>query len=429
MFIIVLIIFFALLAMGIPIAIAMGGASMWMYMDNGFSMVVFAQRMLSGVNSFSLMALPLFLLAGNIMGEGGLTRRLLALANMLFGRYRASMSTISIGACALFGTCSGSGPATTMAVGGVTFPEMRRQGYSDAFIASVLGASGTLGMIIPPSLPMVILGVTVGISIGDLFLGGFIPGVTMTLTLCIISYIVCRKRNYGEPSKRKYTKKEALKICWDAFLPLLSPVIILGGVFSGIVTPTEASVSAVVYGLLLTAIYHEITLKRLGRIFIESAIAASAIMIVISVATAFSWILTMTGVPAMISAFFLSFASNKISFLFALSGVMLIFGCITEGTSLIVLLAPIFFPIAQQLGVDPVQFGLVFVCNIALGSITPPVGLTLMSGMKLVDKNMGLEKTFPDCIYMMIAQAAAIVIIILFPEFCTFLPGMFGAGV
>lgn len=427
MFGIMLGMFFVLLFLGIPIAVSMGLASMWLFRETGFNLMTFAQRMIGGLNSFSLMALPLFLLAGNIMGAGGLTKRLLNLADLLLGRYRASMSTVSIVSCALFGTCSGSGPATTMAIGAITYPEMKKQGYGDAFCATMLGAAGTLGMIIPPSLGMVLLGVTAGISIGDLFLGGFIPGITMTVVLCLVCYFICRKRNYGSVNKHKYSGAEIWKICVDAFWPLMAPVIILGGVFAGIVTPTEASVSAVVYSLILAAFYREISFKEVIKLFVESAISTAAILLITSVATAFSWILTTTGVPGLISDFFLKFANTPVAFLFVFSIVMLIFGCITEGTSLILLLTPIFFPISQQLGIDPVHFGVVMVCNIALGSVTPPVGITLMSGMKLVDRNMGLEKTFPDVFYVLLAQAIAIVIIIFVPELSTFLPNMFGA--
>lgn len=427
MFGLILLAFFVLLFMGMPVSVTMGIISFVMMGVYNFNLVTFCQRMIYGMNSFSMMALPLFLLAGNIMGEGGLTKRLMGLADLAVGRFRGGLATTASVTCALFGTCSGSAPATAMAIGGVVYPEMKKQGYGEGFCASLLGASGTLGLIIPPSIAMVVLGVTAGISIGDLFLAGFIPGVAMCATICIVSYIISRKRGYGTVNKQKRTAKEILNICLEAFFPLMSPVIILGGVFTGIVTPTEASVSAVVYGLVLAAFYKELTWSRLKHIFVSSAVSSTTIMIVIGIATAFSWILTTAGIPALISDFFLGFAKTPTVFLLMVTVVLFIFGCLTEVISLIVLLTPIFLPISNAFGIDPIHFGMVMIVNFAVAGVTPPVGLSLMAGMRVVDPKMGLEKTFPDVLYILGAQLVAVIIIVLIPGISTFLPNLFAA--
>ena len=418
--------FFILLFMGLPIAFSIGVVTCGVMVIEDISLEVMVQRMFAGTNSFSLLALPLFILAGNIMGEGGLTRRLIALANLIVGRFHGGMAMTSVVACALFGAVSGSTAATSYAIGGVTVSEMKRQGYPNSFIASIIGPSGVLGLIIPPSITMVILGVTTGISIGDLFLAGFIPGICLATMLCVYCNRICKKNNYGIVTREKVSRQEFIRVAVDAFFPLMTPVIILGGIFSGLMTATEAAVAAVIYGMILAGFYRELTFARLKKIFMDTAASSATVLIVIAVCNGFSYILTMMKVPAMISGFFMQYASSPTMFLLIVTGILLLLGCLTEVTSLIILLGPIFMPIAMEFGLDPVHFGMVMIMNFALANVTPPVGLSTIVGCAIVDKKMGIEHTMPYLIHVMLIIMSMVMVIIFVPQVSTFLPGLLG---
>ena len=420
----ILVSFFALLFMGLPIAFTMGAVTSGVMLVNDISLEMMVQRMFAGANSFSLLALPLFILAGNIMGEGGLTKRLMNLANVVVGRFSGGLAMTGVVTCALFGAVSGSTVATTYAVGSVLVPEMKRQNYSNAFIASLIGPSGVLGLIIPPSITMVVLGVTTNISIGKLFLAGFLPGILLTALLCIYAGFISKRHNYGIVNKDKISAKEFLKIAANAFFPLMTPVIILGGIFSGLMTATEAAVAAVIYGFILSMFYRELTFERFKKILVDTASTSATVLIVIAVCNAFSWVLTMEKIPAMISDFFMQYAHTPTQFLLIVSGILLILGCLTEVTSLIILLGPIFMPIAMEFGIDEIHFGMVLIMNFALANITPPVGLSTIAGCSITDKKMGIEDTFPYTLYVMGIVVIAVLIIIFVPSISTVLPNL-----
>ncbi len=420
-----LIAFFILLFLGLPIAFTMGSVTSVMLLVEGISIEMMVQRMFAGVNSFSLLALPLFILAGNIMGEGGLTKRLMKLANAIVGRFHGGLAMTAITTSALFGAVSGSTIATSYAVGSVLVPEMKKQKYSNAFIASVIGPSGVLGLIIPPSITMVILGITTGISIGKLFIAGFIPGILLTVLLCAYAGFISKKKGYGHLTKKKMSFSEFFKIFLDAFFPLMTPIIILGGIFSGIATSTEAAVIAVLYGLILSVWYGELSFKRFKLIMTSSAVTSATILIVISIANSFSYVLTILKIPEMITQFFLQYANTPTQFLIIVSGILLVLGTLTEVTSLIILLSPIFMPIALQFNVDPVHFGMVLIMNFALANITPPVGLSTIAGCSITDKDMGIEDTFPYILHIMMIVLISVLLIIFIPEISTTLPNIF----
>lgn len=421
--------FFCLLFLGVPIAFSMGAVSASVVLIYDMSPEMIVQKVFSGVNSFSLLALPLFILAGNIMGEGGLTKRLMKLANLLVGKLPGGLGMTTVTTCALFGSISGSTVATTFAVGSVMVPELKKQNYSKAFIASLIGPSGVLGLIIPPSITMVILGITTNISIGKLFLAGFLPGIMLTIILCVYVAVVAKAKGYGVVSEKgnDLLEQESLWVIFKgAFFPLMTPAIILGGIFSGIMTSTEAAVIAVAYGLILSIIYGEMTFKKLYKIMVDSAVVSSTILIVIAVCNAFSWLLTINRIPAMISDFFMEYADTQLQFMLIVSLILLVLGTLTEVTSLIILLAPIFMPIAMQYGVDPVHFGIVLIMNFALANITPPVGLSTIAGCSITDRKMGIEHTMPYILYVMAIVAIAVLLIILFPGISLVLPNMLG---
>lgn len=424
--ILILLLFFALLFLGMPIAFVIGIVVAATLLFGGVPLEIIVQRMFAGVNNFSYLAIPLFILAGNIMGKGGLTRRLMAFANALVGRLTGGTAITTVVTTALFGAVSGSTVATTYAVGSVLVPRLQEEKYSNSFIASIIGPAGVLGLIIPPSITMVILGITADISIGNLFLAGIIPGIILTLLLCGYVAIIAKRQGYGKITVKQASRKEFWKITRQAILPVLAPIFILGSIFSGLATATEAAVIAVAYGFILSLYYKELTMKKFKDIMLSSAVTSATILIIISAAGAFTYVLTVNKIPADISEFFLNFADSPLMFLLIVSFILLILGTLTEVTSLIVLLSPIFMPIAAEFGVDLIHFGMVLIMNFALANITPPVGLSLIAGCSITDRKMGIEETMPYILHVLGIVAVMVLIIIFIPSISTFLPNLIG---
>lgn len=425
MIILILAIFFGLLFLGMPIAFILGIVSAGLMIFGNVPLEILVQRMFAGVNNFSYLAIPLFILAGNIMGEGGLTRRLMEFARAFVGRLTGGLGMTTVVTSALFGTVSGSTVATTYAVGSVLVPRLKEEKYSNSFIASIIGPAGVLGLIIPPSITMVILGITANISIGDLFIAGVLPGIVLTVLLCIYVAFMAKKKGFGADKPTSMTGKEFLRISVKAFFPLLTPIFILGSIFSGFATATEAAVLAVVYSFILSMFYRELTFTKFKKIMVSSAVTSATILIIISVANAFTYVLTVNKIPEMISEFFLQFANTPLQFLLVVSVILLILGMLTEVTSLIILLSPIFMPIAMEYGIDPIHFGMVLIMNFALANVTPPVGLSLIAGASVTDRNMGIEDTLPYILHVIGILVVVILLIIFVPSISTFLPSLF----
>lgn len=421
----ILIMFFGLLFLGMPIAYVIGIVAIAMLLMGGVPLEILVQRMFAGVNNFSYLALPLFILAGNIMAKGGLTRRLMTFSSAVVGRMTGGTAITTVVTTALFGAVSGSTVATTYAVGSVLVPRLQEEKYSNSFIASIIGPAGVLGLIIPPSITMVILGITANISIGSLFMAGIIPGVLLTLALCLYVAFIAKKKGYGEIKTDKVTGDELWETGRKAFFPLLTPIFIIGSIFAGLATATEAAVIAVAYGLILAMIYRELDFKKYKDIMASSAVTSATILIIISAANAFTYVLTVNHIPALITDFFLGFATSPLMFLLIVSVILLILGTLTEVTSLIILLSPIFMPIAAEYGIDPIHFGMVLIMNFALANITPPVGLSLIAGCSITDRKMGIEETLPYILHVLAIVGIMVLIIIFFPPISTFLPGLF----
>lgn len=419
-----LILFFLLLFLGMPIAFVIGIVGLVMLIAGGVPLEIIIQRAFAGVNNFSYLAIPLFILAGDIMGKGGLTKRLMAFANAFVGKLSGGTAITTVVTSALFGAVSGSTVATTYAVGSVLVPRLKEEKYSNSFIASIIGPAGVLGLIIPPSITMVILGITANISIGDLFFAGIIPGVLLALALCIYVWYMSRKKGFGDVRTEKITGKELWTVTKSAFFPLLTPIFILGSIFSGYATATEAAVIAVVYGFILSLFYRELNWTKIKDIMSGSAITSATILIIISMANVFTYVLTVNHIPDAVSGFFLNFADSPLVFLLVVSLILLILGMLTEVTSLIVLLTPIFMPIAMEFGIDPIHFGMVLIMNFALANITPPVGLSLIAGASVTDKKMGIEETLPYILHVLLIVAIMVVLIIFVPSISTFLPNL-----
>ncbi len=419
-----LILFFLLLFLGMPIAFVIGIVGLVMLLIGGVPLEIIVQRSFAGVNNFSYLAIPLFILAGDIMGKGGLTKRLMAFANAFVGKLSGGTAITTVVTSALFGAVSGSTVATTYAVGSVLVPRLKEEKYSNSFIASIIGPAGVLGLIIPPSITMVILGITANISIGDLFFAGIIPGVLLALALCIYVWFMSRKKGFGDIRTEKISWQEFWKVTKEAFFPLLTPIFILGSIFSGYATATEAAVIAVVYGFVLSLFYRELNWTKVKEIMAGSAVTSATILIIISMANVFTYVLTVNHIPDAVSGFFLNFADSPLVFLLLVSLILLILGMLTEVTSLIVLLTPIFMPIAMEFGIDPVHFGMVMIMNFALANITPPVGLSLIAGASVTDKKMGIEETLPYILHVLLIVGIMVVLIIFIPSISTFLPNL-----
>jgi len=365
-----------LLLLNVPIAVALGlstALSIW-YSDLPLTIVV--QRMLSSNDSFPLMAIPFFIMAGSCMSQGGVSKRLVVFADSLFGWLTGGLGIVAQITGIFFSAISGSSAATTAAVGGVMFPEMEKRGYDRSFSAAIIAAAGETGIIIPPSVPMVVYGVIAGVSIGDMFLAGVVPGLLMGIALCFLIYFKSKKMGYG--GEKFKGGANVLKSFREAVWGLLMPVIILGGIYGGIFTATEAAVVAVVYGLVVGFfIYKDLKISDLPKIFESTVIGTAVVMFIMNAAGLFSWVITREQFPAQLAAYFISLSSDPIVYLMLINVLLFIVGCLLNASAAITILTPILAPIAIKLGIDPVFFGVIMTTNLAIGCITPPVGVDL----------------------------------------------------
>lgn len=376
--------------------------------EGDVSLIVIIQRMFNSVDSFPLLAIPFFILAGKLMENGGISRRLIHLANVVFGRVNGGLAIVSIIACAFFAAISGSAAATTAAVGSLLIPAMVNKGYDKSFSTAVQAAGGTVGVMIPPSVPLVLYGVTAGVSISELFIAGIIPGVLVTGSLLLLVYLISLKKGYG--GGESFTFIDFLKAFADAILALLMPVIILGGIYGGVFTPTEAAVVAVVYGLIVgVLIYREIKPRDLPEIFSSSVVTTAVIMFIIAGASAFGYYLTRERIPRELTEAMLGLTDNWIIALLIINLVLLFVGVFLETAAAIIILTPILAPIASALGIDLIHFGIIMIVNLAIGFITPPVGINLFVASKIAGtKFESLVKAIIPFVIVMIVDVLII---------------------
>ena len=417
--------FLVCVVLGIPIAISMGISSIVTILtcSSLLNVSYVVQGLVNGANNFSLLAIPLFCFAGELMGKGGISRRLVDCFNSLFGRKAGGLAIVTVCACMFFAAISGSGPATVVAIGGIMIPGMIKQGYDCGFVAGLTGLAGAIGIIIPPSIPMVVYGVAANVSVGDLFLGGVIPGFLIGFVLIGYSYFFAKKHNYVIADTKKYTGKEILTIFWNAKWSLLVPVIILGGIYGGIFTPTEAAGVAVVYGFLVgTFLYKELKWKD----FVDAARGAmlntAVVMVLIGASSTFSRILTLEGIPELVANFLLSTFHSKVALLLVINVVLLIAGALIDCSSAIIILTPLLLPAVTELGMDPLHFGIMMIVNLGIGFVTPPVGPNLFLAMGIADSKLGdtTKQVLPMC-----GLCVIVVLLITFiPQIATFLPSL-----
>ncbi|MBO6158367.1 MAG: TRAP transporter large permease [Firmicutes bacterium] len=414
-------IFAVLLLLGVPISFSMAIASAVFFVVGDYSLIQFAQRIVAGVDSFTILAIPFFMLSGAIMGKGGVSKKILRFVNVLVGRIRGSLAVTGIISCALFGAICGSAPATAVAVGGIIMPEMLEKNYKRSFTATCFGVAGGLGLLIPPSLVMVFIGSTGNISIGDLFMAGIVPGIVLCVLLCIWAIWQSRKFNYGITENMRMERPSGKEV-WQAFvgaiLPLTTPLFILGSIMSGIATPTESAVISVVWSIFLSmVIYREVSPKEMVKIFLEAASGTAGVTGVMAAASAFGYALAIEKVPEAISRFFLQYVTNQWTFFAIVFVIIFLLGCVTEAVSIIVICLPIFLPIATSMGIDPLHFGIFMTMALTMGTITPPVGLSMISAGKVI--GVRIEETFPEILHCILIETVMCVLIVLFPIMCT----------
>lgn len=421
MALVLFILLMVLFLINVPIAVALGLAStLVFFLDGNVSLIVIIQRMFNSVDSFPLMAIPFFILAGKLMESGGISQRLIHLANVIFGRVKGGLGIVSIVACAFFAAISGSAAATTAAVGALMIPAMVNKGYDKSFATAIQAAGGTIGIMIPPSVPLVLYGVAAGVSVSDLFIAGIVPGLFVMVSLILLVYLISLKEGYG--GGEKFGFKDFFKAFFDAFLALMMPVIILGGIYGGIFTPTEAAVVAVVYGLIVGIfIYREIKFKDLINIFSSSVVVTAVIMFIIAGASVFGYYLTRQRIPAELTELMLGVTENWIIALLIINLLLLICGVFLETSAAIIILTPILVPIASALGIDLVHFGIIMIVNLGIGFITPPVGVNLFVAANIAGtKFESLLKAIVPFILIMIID---VIIISFIPEISLFLLG------
>ncbi|WP_332646107.1 TRAP transporter large permease [Lysinibacillus sp. 54212] len=371
-----LLIVFLLLSIPVGFALLLASLGTIILTDVEIPFSILTQVLVTSNDSFPLMAIPFFILAGVLMGRGGVSERLLNIANSFVGHYRGGFAIAAVLTAMFFSAISGSGPATVAAIGSIMIPEMVKRGYKKTFATALIAASGTIGIVIPPSIPLVIYGVSSGTSIGELFKAGIIPGFIMGGALMIWVYIHAEKEKYT-PDPR-VTWKGRLHHINRGKGALLMPIVILGGIYGGIFTPTEAAVIAVVYGLVLSFfIYRELNWRDTIALFYDSALSTGSIMVIVAAAAVFGRILTLEQIPNNVATTMLSLTENPWVFLLLVNVLLLIVGTFMETIAAVIILTPILLPLSTQMGIDPVHFGIIMIVNLSLGFITPPLGLNL----------------------------------------------------
>lgn len=407
---------------GVPIAVCIGLPTLIYFLNTPELLIVLPQRMVAGLNNFSLLAVPLFILVGELMNYGGMTDRLFGFARALIGHIPGGLGHANVLASGMFASMSGSAVADVAGLGLIEMKAMEDAGYDKDFSIGITVASSTLGPIIPPSINMVLYGAMSGASIGALLLGGVVPGLLMMISMMTYIHITSHKRNYPRDPK------PTLKIVWAsfkrAFLPMLTPTIMIVGILKGVFTPTEAAAAAVLYTLFITGVvYKELTLDILAEVILKTCISTGVILIIIAIASPFGYALTWERVPQMIAEFLLSLSSSTVVLWLLVIGFLLVVGCFMEVAAALVVLVPIMAPALKALGFDLVHFGVIMVLTIGVGLITPPVGMCLYIGGNI--SKIGLERVIRATVPYIIPILMVILLCAFIPDLVVFIPKLF----
>jgi C4-dicarboxylate transporter DctM subunit len=414
--------FVVLLAIGLPIGIALGVTTVavitWM---TNINVIIVAQNSVAGLDSFPLLALPFFVLAGNLMFYGGISRRLLDLADVMVGKITGGLGMVTTVACMFFAAISGSGPATVSAIGTIIIPAMKEKTYDVNYAAAIPAAAGSIGVIIPPSIPFVIYAVTTGTSIADLFMAGIVPGIIMGVSLMAVNYLMAKKYGYkGRESDGAGKWATFLDSLWA----LVMPVIILGGIYGGVFTPTEAAVVGCVYALLVGVfVYREIGLKEIYDALRDTGLITGATVFTLAFSTSFASLITMKQVPNMVGNYLLSVSNSPIVIMMIINVFLLMVGCFVDNISACIILSPILLPIVTKMGFDPVHFGVIMTVNLAIGFCTPPYGINLFVAAAVA--NTTVAKISKFIVSFLIAMLITLLLTTYIPALSLSLPAFF----
>ncbi|HOV38043.1 MAG TPA: TRAP transporter large permease [Spirochaetales bacterium] len=412
---------FILLGIGAPIAIALGGSSMlWVYLSGTVSDYTILHRIVNGMDSFPLLAIPFFIMAGTLMNETGLTNQIYNFANALVGWLPGGLGHVNIGGSVIFAGMSGTAVADAGGLGTIEIKAMTDAGYDLDFSLAVTAASSTIGPIIPPSLPMVIYGVMASASIGRLFIAGFVPGILMAIAMSVLVAYYAKKRNY--PRDTSFSLRRLGKRTIEGIPALITPIIIIGGIMSGVFTPTEAAIAAVAYALILSLIYKTLTLKKLVAVSLETAETTAVILLIVGCASIFAWVLTVTQTTEKFAMVMLSLSNNKYVVLLIINLILLVVGCFMETIAAITILTPVFLPVITNLGIDPVHFGVIMVFNLMIGLLTPPVGMVLFVLARVT--KVPFERVAKATAPFLIPLLAVLILISVWEPACLWLPNL-----
>ncbi len=414
--------FAVILATGASIGVGLGlSSAITMSAVMGTPLIAVVQKMFTAVDSYSFLAVPFFMLAGAFMSDGGVTRRIVDFSMALVGALAGGLALVVAVAGMFFAALSGSSAATTAAIGAAMIDEMERRGYPRSFAAAVVASGGTVGIVIPPSVTLVVYGSIANCSIADLFIGGVIPGILMGVCMCVVSWLISKRKGYKGEGAFSITR--VLRSFKECFWALMMPVIILGGIYAGIFTPTEAAAVAAVYGAFVGLfIYKELKFKDLPKTLLSAAKSTTMIMFVVGAANVFGWILTWAQVPHMLAQTFATITDNPFVFLMLVNVLLLFIGMLVNASAAVVIVTPILLPVAVGLGIDPLFFGVLMVVNLAIGCITPPVGLDLfvVSSITKISIDQITVKVMPYLLTLL----GALIVMTYFPPIITFLPNM-----
>jgi tripartite ATP-independent transporter DctM subunit len=410
----------ACMILGVPIAMSIGLGSIYYFLLAERPLMMIPQKMFTTVDNFTLLAVPLFILAGTIMNTGGITRRLFNFARTCVGHITGGLGHVCVLASIIFAGMSGSATADAVGLGSIEIPAMEKEGYDKDFASAIVLGASTIGPIIPPSIIMVIYGVVAGVSVGALFVAGIIPGLIMGGALMVGVYLISKKRNY--PSYPRSTMRTFLRATVEAFPVLLTPVIIIGGIYSGYFTPTEAAMIAVVYAIILGFFYREMSWRTLWRILRETSVTVGVIMFIIGITGAFAWWLSLEKIPLLFTNLIYSFTQDRILILILINVIILIEGCFLDATPIVLIMVPILMPLLKILNVDMVYFGILIAVNTMIGLTTPPVGVCLF-GVSAIAK-LSIEQIVRAYLPFLAILVIVLFILIFFPQLSTFLPNL-----
>lgn len=415
-----IIVFFGCMLIGVPMAYSAGLATISYVLTSGIPLTVLAQQMFVSADNFSMIAIPLFILAGDFMNNGGITKAIMHFARALVGHIRGSLAHVTILANMMFAAMSGSANAACAVMGSMMIPEMKDEGYDDGFACAVTASSSILGPIIPPSIIFVLYGSITGTPVSSLLVAGIVPGVLIGLFFMIAAYLFARVHKY--PTSAHVSWKERLSAFVHAIPALMAPLIIVGGILSGIFTATEAGAIAALYALIVGFVTKQLTVKVMWRSVLNAAKVTAAILFMTGTAKAFAWVLTSRQIPQKLAAAIMSISSNQFTFFLLTVLFLLLIGCFVVETASVPILAPIFAPLAAQFGINPVHFGVIFVLLVSVGALTPPVGSMLFVSAKVGETPV--TKIIRNLTPFYIALLAALILLIAIPELVTFLPSL-----